>query len=228
MKYSNNTAIIVSFLALVFVGCTTNPVKTAESPSANTPSPSPTPVRESRPFDPQSDIGSINYGSGCSRLRILNDSLLPGDSVRIVGLEHPQQITSATIIEPTGCTESVKSTMGHFVIDSEIDKEPSKYQIEFDNKKTEEEFDFHLGIAIVNSENKLLVNNGTAELEMAGGSPLRFRECTSFEGMHLTVWEGKPLTGKRIWHGYQHFLYGTDPTCKDKEASDLYVENDDS
>src|SRR5690606_760834 len=136
--------------ALVFVGCTSNSGTTVEALPASSPSFSPIPKRETRPFDPQLDIGSINYGSGCSWLRILNDSLVPGDSVRIVGLEHPQAITSATIIEPTGCTESIKSAMGEFVIDAEQDKEITRYQIKFDDKKTEDEFDFHLGIAIAN------------------------------------------------------------------------------
>ena len=151
---------------------------------------------------------------------------MPGDSVRIVGLEHPQEITSATIIEPSGCTESMKSALGEFVIDARPYREATKYQIEFDDEGKADHFDFHLGLAIVNSENKLVVKNGNAELEMTGTTPLRFRSCTSHEGLHITVWAGKPLTGKRIWHAYQHFLYDTDPTCREKEASDLYPESD--
>jgi hypothetical protein len=43
--------------------------------------------------------------------------------------------------------------------------------------------------------------------------PLRFRTCTSIEGLHLTVWLGKPLLGKRLWHEYVYLGFDVEPTC---------------
>jgi hypothetical protein len=45
------------------------------------------------------------------------------------------------------------------------------------------------------------------------GHVLNFRVCTSGEGLHLTAWDGKPLTGKRVWHRYYYLGYDTDPSC---------------
>jgi hypothetical protein len=33
----------------------------------------------------------------------------------------------------------------------------------------------------------------------------------------LTVWTGKPLIGKRIFHAYYYLRYDTEPTCKKKD-----------
>jgi hypothetical protein len=45
-----------------------------------------------------------------------------------------------------------------------------------------------------------------------------FRDCTSEEGVHLTIWSGKPLKGKRLWHWYYYLGYGVVPDCTDKEC----------
>jgi hypothetical protein len=44
---------------------------------------------------------------------------------------------------------------------------------------------------------------------------LQFRDCTSSEGAHLTVWRGE----KNIWHRYYYVPYDTEPTCTDAEAA---------
>ena len=40
-----------------------------------------------------------------------------------------------------------------------------------------------------------------------------FRSCTSNEGVHLTVWAGKALKSKRIWHEYVYLGYDLEPSC---------------
>jgi hypothetical protein len=40
-----------------------------------------------------------------------------------------------------------------------------------------------------------------ADLDSAAGATT-FRACTSHEGVHLTLWSGEPLKGKRLWHRY--------------------------
>lgn len=48
---------------------------------------------------------------------------------------------------------------------------------------------------------------------------LNFRICASAEGLHLTVWEGKPVTGKRVWHRYFYLGYDMQPTCVEADYS---------
>ena len=212
----------ICLISIIAGSCDTYTPRVAEP--AGTPvvgnTPSEVPVREARSFDPQRDIGSIAYGDKCQRLRILNDALIPGDPVQIVRIERPQETRLAKIVVPVDCPESKQSPMGEFGIDSDSDKGIVEYQVEFADKGNE--VDIHLGIAIVNSPGKVAVKSGVAELDHPGEAPLYFRDCTSNEGLHLTVWAGKPLVGKRIWHAYQHFLYDTEPSCRDEEVSDLY------
>jgi hypothetical protein len=41
----------------------------------------------------------------------------------------------------------------------------------------------------------------------------QFRSCTSAEGVHFTVWSGKPLEGIRRWHYYYYLGYDVEPSC---------------
>ena len=43
-------------------------------------------------------------------------------------------------------------------------------------------------------------------------SPVSFHSCVSQEGVHLTLWQGKPLTGIRAWHGYYYLNYDVETT----------------
>lgn len=46
------------------------------------------------------------------------------------------------------------------------------------------------------------------------------RGCTSNEGLHLTLWSGKPLEGKRLWHMYYYLGYDVEPTCQSADYQD--------
>jgi len=50
------------------------------------------------------------------------------------------------------------------------------------------------------------------------GQPEFFRFCTSSEGLHLTVWSGSALHGKRRWHQYYHLGYDVEPNCTPAET----------
>jgi hypothetical protein len=50
-----------------------------------------------------------------------------------------------------------------------------------------------------------------------GGAALNFRMCASAEGLHLTAWEGRPLTGKRVWRRYYYVGRDMQPTCVDAD-----------
>jgi hypothetical protein len=53
-------------------------------------------------------------------------------------------------------------------------------------------------------------------------NPIRVRECTSSEGLHLTLWSGEPLKSTRLWHLYYYLGYDVEPTCQpaDYQGSD--------
>ena len=48
-----------------------------------------------------------------------------------------------------------------------------------------------------------------------------FRVCTSTEGLHLTLWQGKPLAGKRVWHRYFYLGYDVEPSCKPLDTTEV-------
>ena len=50
----------------------------------------------------------------------------------------------------------------------------------------------------------------------------RFFTCTSYEGVHLTVWSGEPLKGKERWHRYYYVPYSTEPTCFSADSTEYY------
>jgi hypothetical protein len=47
-----------------------------------------------------------------------------------------------------------------------------------------------------------------------------FRDCTSTEGVHLTIWSGKPLKGTRLWTWYYYPGYGVVPDCTVKDYAE--------
>jgi hypothetical protein len=52
------------------------------------------------------------------------------------------------------------------------------------------------------------------------GIPEYFRACASLEGIHLTIWSGAPLTGRRRWHHYRYLGYDLEPDCTAGETGD--------
>lgn len=50
------------------------------------------------------------------------------------------------------------------------------------------------------------------------GQPETFRSCTSTEGVHLSIWTGKPLEGRRRWHHYHYLGFDVTPDCTEKDT----------
>jgi len=77
------------------------------------------------------------------------------------------------------------------------------------------------GISVSGSEGVPKLLGDTVEMDIDGdGKAERFRICTSMEGLHLTVWTGKPLKGKRRWHQYLSLGYDVDPNCKEQDYAE--------
>lgn len=159
-----------------------------------------------------SKIGNVEIGNKCVRLFIANEKLMVGDKVQIVLPESPsQKILQAEIIEYSECKDE-------YFGDLEPDNPYTKltpYLLNLSDQSGKNN-GFGIGIVNVNTQTKLEKGMATIDLNEDGKNEY-FRECTSNEGLHLTVWTGKPLKGKRIWHSYYNFSYDTKPNCKVKD-----------
>ena len=69
-------------------------------------------------------------------------------------------------------------------------------------------------VAIVGGGAELIVTPSSLSTDIDGDGTLEtFRACTSHEGLHLTLWAGPPLQGRRVWHTYFLLGYDVDPSC---------------
>jgi hypothetical protein len=212
--------IVMILCGVILTSCQLNVTDSRVIESENgtiTPKTSPTPIASAIPkpkdqFDIYSKIGNVEVGNNCIRLIIENSQLKIGDRVQIVFTELPsQKIEEAQIIESTECKDDYfgdltgnnpKAKSTHYLLKL-LDQ--NAYLTGF-------------GIGIVNVDKKVKIEKGSATIDLDEDKENEyFRECSSNEGLHLTVWKGKPLIGKRIWHSYYHFNYDTDPTCKKKD-----------
>jgi hypothetical protein len=61
--------------------------------------------------------------------------------------------------------------------------------------------------------------SGAATFRLSARYPrVQVRECTSHEGVHLTVWEGAPLRSTRVWRQYVYLGYDVEPSCQDEDT----------
>lgn len=214
-----NLLLVLILSSVVFIFCKTkadnlqanlfensNQLKNAQNVVKNTPIPT---TNESSII---SNIGNVEVGNNCVRLFIENSQLKTGDKVQIVFPEVPlQKILDSEIIENTECKDDYFGDL----VGNKPEAQLTFYLLKlFDKNKNLPGF----GIGIVNLDKKIKIEKQLAVIDLDNDKKNEyFRGCTSNEGLHLTVWKGKPLIGKRIWHSYYHFNYDTEPTCKKKD-----------
>jgi hypothetical protein len=125
----------------------------------------------------------------------------------------PQKILEATIEK-----KLKKSCVGN---DSEAgDDNPeqySYYSLVLNDKKADKS-DVAISIGVVAPLKQTQIQDNLARVDLDGDDkPEYFRLCASNEGLHLTIWSGKPLTGTRIWHYYYYLNYDTEADCEEKD-----------
>ena len=179
--------------------------------------PTPTPKLK---FDILSKIGFAEVFDdkpGC--LRTKNGSLTEKTPVSIVvSLDEPQQKVFMTTIE-----KKLNKSCFYpaFESDDENPGEDYFYSLNLNNSTDEEVF-YYSGIAVIEPVKPIQIQNKLASNDLdEDGKPEFFRFCTGYESLHFTIWTGKPLKGKRIWHSYSHVNYDTVPTCKKKDWEGL-------
>jgi hypothetical protein len=166
------------------------------------------PDRGKGPFDFNAQIGVVTLTPDKEiLLHIKNPGLTTGTRVTVVVLDAAQSTTEAVI--------DSKGDEGGF--DSNLDGE-SHYLL----KLTKGEPGFTtpaLGVAGTSAQFKLMSTQVTADLDGDGRREF-FRECSSTEGLHMTVWSGSPISGQLRWHRYHYLGYALEPNCTNKEVEE--------
>ena len=155
-------------------------------------------------IDPDSRFGIAIQIAGRECLSIQNANLKPGGEVKLVFAVTPQSIADAVVAGPGGSCPNLEVTPS------------TSYELRVTGGKVEPDVE---GIAVVGPAT-VAGNDDTVTAHIDHGpQDLTFRSCTSSEGVHLTVWSGGSLQGKRIWHGYHHLDYGVEADCTDKDTA---------
>jgi hypothetical protein len=72
-----------------------------------------------------------------------------------------------------------------------------------------------LGIAVFDAGARAEYHDGEFIVQTREAKvPLRFRQCASGEGVHLTAWRGN----RRTWHEYWYVGFDLESTCTDEET----------
>lgn len=156
-------------------------------------------------------IGNIETDEENICLLIENSSLKEHDLVQIIDTDMPQSVFTAKVINKGKCPGKRFGNLSKDGI--------TEYMLELSGIERPGGF----GIAVVQESPLAKVKDGHAILDINNdGTDEYFRDCSSNEGLHMTVWTGRPLAGKRIWHSYYSFNYDTEPNCdiKDYEGTD--------
>lgn len=216
--------ILIILTATILASCQTNAKDSANNLNENSadikPITFPTPTASTTPrlkkFDIDSKVGIVDVTDEqmiCFRTH--DGNLMEKTPVSIITslYEFPQKVLTATVEK-----KLENSCVSHDSDIGESDmRENSYYSLILDDKnfnKTQ----IGIGIGIVKPPTSVQVQKGFARIDLNNDQKSEFfRLCASNEGLHLTVWTGKPLVGKRIWHHYYYLHYDTEADCKKKD-----------
>jgi len=152
-------------------------------------------------FDYATDVGVAVVIANRSCLEISNANLGVGQRLQFVTASTPQTTGELEITRRTQnpCTTKEQSkSLNHYefaLVHGSLAKFVPAFALA----------DFHGNLTMSSS-------GVTADLNR-NGQPEFFRSCTSSEGVHLTIWTGKPLVGERRWHAYYYLGYDVDADC---------------
>lgn len=156
-----------------------------------------------------------NDGSGC--LTIRNDALRENETIDLVSPNKPQTHITARIENKLSQTCSANAV---------IQADASFYSIRV---KQDEAKPTGPAIAIAGIKGDIEVREGVVRADLNGDGRLEsFRQCASAEGLHLTVWEGEPLKGRRLWHGWYYLGYDVEPGCSQGDYGEKEIRSDPS
>jgi hypothetical protein len=173
-------------------------------PSADRTDSAPPPPPARAAFDWSTRVGVANVRQDTTCMEIATDSLAEGTPVLLVSPGEPQRTAAATV------AARVDACLGEVV-----NVASSYYRLTAaDSLNVTSVY-----IAVLGAGGSPRLAGDTVFLDVdADGQEERFRECTSMEGLHLTIWTGAPLTGQRRWHTYYYLGYDLQPNCTEAET----------
>jgi len=76
-------------------------------------------------------------------------------------------------------------------------------------------------VTVLGANAELLVTDSAVQTDLDGdGNFETFRSCTSYEGLHLSLWGGPPLQSARLWHRYFALGYDVEPSCTEADYAE--------
>ncbi len=178
-------------LAVLMLGCTSTPPKPPKT------------------FDFQNSIGVVLHRDDSNCLEIGSASLAAGQRFQFVtGVKPPES--------------------GEAEITRKLEK-PCAFAENNQNETVMHSYQFKIvsgelpnaapAFALTRTPGRLSDGATGYSADLDGDGQTEFlRACTSMEGVHLTVWSGAPLTGKRRWHYYHYLGYDVEPDCSPAES----------
>ena len=164
---------------------------------------------ESRRFDFDSSVGVVLVASNdeiC--MQIKNPHLKEGSRVKLVPLSRPQAIWEATVSKKLSGICSDPGFQDGF----------DYYSLRLIKRQVKM---IEIALGVVNPLKGMSLKKGLVSIDLdRDGQREYFRDCTSSEGVHLTIWSGQPLKGKRRWHYYYYLRYDVVPSCQKKDYMD--------
>lgn len=154
-------------------------------------------------FSENIGIVSMTAGKGC--FAVSNPSIPENSQIRIVEMTGGQASPVARVAKKDpSCSNSVGNTPAVVAYDVYFDRQPPGELP---------------AIGLLNYQGKIVRDGGLVSADINGdGQREYFRSCISTEGVHFTVWSGKPMVGTRRWHQYYYLGYDVSPTCTDAET----------
>jgi hypothetical protein len=163
-------------------------------------------IARNQSFSFASNLGVAVQKPDAICLYIHNPALDAGALLTLVLPAPPQSIVKAEIVGPASanCINNEKS-----------DPKLTFYEVRLISGKLQPS----VPVIAVSAFLGQFQNGGKyVRADFEDGRPASFRFCTSSEGVHLTVWSGKPLHGLPKWHQYYYLGYDIEPTCTPQET----------
>lgn len=153
-------------------------------------------------------VGIVVPTASRTCIAIRNANLAPKTPVTLVVPTIPQSIAAAEISGPSS---------SNCPVTQEVQPDLTSYDLHVIGKAPTKLMPL---IGVVGEPAGFTMNNIQVQANLNGdGTTQFFRACRGNNGIHLTIWNGVPLTGTRLWHGfyYEPSQAVVAPACSEKE-----------